>query len=731
MKALRYYLLLVLFLLSSSYVYTQNFNSVYSLNGTVVWAAGDNGALYRSVDGGMSYSSRSIGTVNYKSVTGIIANIWVAGEGGTLLISTNAGVNFTLSTIGAADNINSMYFTDINTGWVCCSNGKIYKSTNAGVNWISQASPVSVSLKIIKFVNASTGFSAGDGGTVIITTNGGVTWVQSATPMNKNILAGDISGSTIMVSLPDGWVLRSTNLGNTWSSIDYKVTTKPDITGLVMMNANTYLSCGVGGFIRKSTDGGATFTYQNNPLHLDLKTMYFKDSLRGWCISGNTNVILRTTNGGDNWYAPTGTTQTLSWVLKIPLAFYTSSGNVFYQSPWNKREIFVTNSNKVMRSLDVGETWVQVGTQMPYGYISNSFFVSPKDTNIFLCAIDSSDNVHGKVLRSTNYGQTWTETFSGNRSSDGIPMEMDPNHTDTIYYGPTDSIIFRSTNFGLTWASVSSQFFENICQIKVLPGNSNTIIVGSAAFIGNGTAKVRRSTDWGATWSLRDSNVGPYPEVPAIATSLLDSIIYCNQYRGNFNNGVKRSFDKGATWSHVNIDISPWGLDISKDDPNVFVYAPWDYSSGTAAYITYNKGVQFTPMPALSAPANFAVYFYNRRTLFLQQATGIYKLKVDISTPIGIQPVSTEIPKEFSLQQNYPNPFNPNTNIRFSIPKQSGVRVEVYDAIGRSINVLVDERLNPGIYNVQWDASGFSSGVYYYRINTDTYTETRKMILLK
>jgi photosystem II stability/assembly factor-like uncharacterized protein len=730
MKALRNLLLALLFC-SSSFIHSQIFNSIYCTANSLVYAVGNNGTIYRSGDGGQSYVNRSIGSANYKSISGKTASIWIAGENGTLLISTNNGINFTQSTIGTTDNINSIFFTDVNTGWVCCSNGKIYMSVNAGASWVSQVSQVSLSLNTIKFVNPSTGFAAGDGGTVVVTTNGGAAWTQSVTPLSKNILSGDISGSTIMVAMKDGWVLRSTNLGNSWNPIDYKITTKSDIAGLVMINANTYYSCGVGGFIRKSTNGGTTFTYGTNPFHVDLKSMYFLDSSRGWCLSSNTNVILRTTNGGVNWVPPNNTTQTLSWVMKIPLTFYTSSGNVFYQSTWNKKEIFVTNSNKVMRSLDVGETWAQVGTQMPYGYISNSFFVSPKDTNIFLCAIDSNDSVHGKVLRSTDYGQTWVETFSGNRSSDGIPMEMDPNHSDTIYYGPTDSTLFRSTNFGLTWSSVSPQIFENICQIRVLPGNSNTILVGSAAFIGNGPSKLRRSTDWGATWSLRDSNMGTYPEVPGIVTSLLDPLIYCTQYRGNINNGVKRSFDNGATWSHVNIDESPWGIDIAKDDPNTFVYAPWDYTVGPAGYITYDKGLHFTALPVLTNSQNFSVYFYNRNTLFLQQSMGIYKLKVTISSPIGIQPVSTEIPKEFSLWQNYPNPFNPNTNIKFNIPKESGVRLEIFDAIGRSISVIVDEKLNAGTYNVEWDGSGYSSGVYYYRIQTDSYTDTKKMILVK
>jgi photosystem II stability/assembly factor-like uncharacterized protein len=181
----------------------------------------------------------------------------------------------------------------------------------------------------------------------------------------------------------------------------------------------------------------------------------------------------------------------------------------------------------VMRSIDVGETWSQIGAAIPYGSISSSFFVSPKDTNIFLVAIDSNDAVHGKVLRSTDYGVSWSETFSGNRSADGTPMAVDPNHSDTVYYGPTDSVLFRSTNFGLTWNTVSPRHFDNVCIIKVLESNSNVILVGGAGTSQTGVSHLARSSDYGLTWAIVDSNTGTYPEypeVPVVVSSLLSPL---------------------------------------------------------------------------------------------------------------------------------------------------------------------------------------------------------------
>ncbi len=89
------------------------------------------------------------------------------------------------------------------------------------------------------------------------------------------------------------------------------------------------------------------------------------------------------------------------------------------------------------------------------------------------------------------------------------------------------------------------------------------------------------------------------------------------------------------------------------------------------------------------------------------------------------------IPSDFSLSQNYPNPFNPATTINYSIPELSNVVIKVYDVLGDEVAILVNEQKPAGSYEVQFDASKLSSGVYYYKIQAGNYIETRKMILLK
>ncbi|MFI5211900.1 MAG: T9SS type A sorting domain-containing protein, partial [Ignavibacteria bacterium] len=97
----------------------------------------------------------------------------------------------------------------------------------------------------------------------------------------------------------------------------------------------------------------------------------------------------------------------------------------------------------------------------------------------------------------------------------------------------------------------------------------------------------------------------------------------------------------------------------------------------------------------------------------------------------GIRLVENSVPRNYEVYQNYPNPFNPSTKIRIDVAARSFVKVAVYDVLGNQKEVLVDQNLNTGTYEVEWKASGFSSGVYFYRITMDGFSITKKMLLIK
>ncbi len=90
-----------------------------------------------------------------------------------------------------------------------------------------------------------------------------------------------------------------------------------------------------------------------------------------------------------------------------------------------------------------------------------------------------------------------------------------------------------------------------------------------------------------------------------------------------------------------------------------------------------------------------------------------------------------QLPTRFSLYQNYPNPFNPTTSIKYELPFSNHVVIKIYDLIGRELETLVDELKEPGVYNTEWDGNKYPNGMYFYRLRSGTYTESRKMILMK
>ena len=92
---------------------------------------------------------------------------------------------------------------------------------------------------------------------------------------------------------------------------------------------------------------------------------------------------------------------------------------------------------------------------------------------------------------------------------------------------------------------------------------------------------------------------------------------------------------------------------------------------------------------------------------------------------------STDLPPHFSLGQNYPNPFNPMTTISFSLPSKSFVSLKVFDVIGRKVATIVSEELSAGNHSRKWNAANITSGMYFYVLNAGSFSETKKLVLLR
>jgi len=125
------------------------------------------------------------------------------------------------------------------------------------------------------------------------------------------------------------------------------------------------------------------------------------------------------------------------------------------------------------------------------------------------------------------------------------------------------------------------------------------------------------------------------------------------------------------------------------------------------------------------------VFFANATTGWAVGDSGIILKTTDGGGPIGIIPISIEIPSNYRLEQNYPNPFNASSKFKIQISKLSEVKVVVYDILGREMVTLVNEQLKPGTYEVEFNGSNYPSGTYFYRLNAKDYTETKRMVLAK
>ncbi len=150
-----------------------------------------------------------------------------------------------------------------------------------------------------------------------------------------------------------------------------------------------------------------------------------------------------------------------------------------------------------------------------------------------------------------------------------------------------------------------------------------------------------------------------------------------------------------------------------------------------------SNGLEQYTIPGL-APGTYDVTVsrlgYETETKTIQLGTinqDTVNFYLDTMNVIGITNISSESPKSFMLGQNYPNPFNPVTNIRIQMPKTGFAKLIVFDVLGREVKTLVNEELKAGSYRVDFDGSRLSSGIYFYRLETSGFTETRKMILIK
>jgi len=178
--------------------------------------------------------------------------------------------------------------------------------------------------------------------------------------------------------------------------------------------------------------------------------------------------------------------------------------------------------------------------------------------------------------------------------------------------------------------------------------------------------------------------------------------------------------------------------------PVKFVWqASTDIDEDSLYYTLWIRGANIdTSISAISD----AYFYFDGHGLLVKNSIYNWFVKVNdgtdwtasIDTFIFITPDFVDVkdndnttPKQYILYQNYPNPFNPTTTIRFDLPERARVVLKICNILGQEVAELVNEEKQPGVYEVNWNASGFANGVYFYRLEAGRYTETKKLVLMK
>ena len=680
-------------------------NTIYALDfvdDNTGYSGGNYGTIMKTTDNGgdwtklnTEFSDRILSLDFTDANTG-----YAGGDDQLLKKTTDGGQTWSDITLPSAPNfyLFDIDFLNANTGYVLgffLMESLIWKTTDGGLNWTTQSTDGANYLNNLYFLDANTGFASGGsfGGEIIKTTDGGLNWnfnYQDSYAKHSMVFLNSLTGYT---GSDQGRVYKTTDAGNSWNFVlsDGGI----DIMSMNFINANTGFGFGTGSVYVKTTDGGDNW-YQSNQIGSSMSSQYFDASVtpNGTIhAAGTFGAMVRSTNSGVDFTFKESVTD--GYVSDIEF-INTTTGYA----------VTGFNHGDILKTTDAGANWVSqittyttpiygiAFTSDETGYLAGSISLY-KTTNgginwntvynsttneIFTDIVFTDANTgyavgsYGRQLKTTNAGVSWTASTIS--SSGSIMSSLCFVNESSGYAVGDNNAAVRTTNAGVNWTSMSvASPFVNLSDVFFTDINNGYISC---------TNGIYRTTNGGDSWFLLSTPTGGYAKV---------------QFRGNFGYAITgdgkiiKSIDAGVSWI-VQPTVTTNGLSALYFNSDNFIY--------TGGLL----GTMLKTIPS---------------ELLITQTGNIY----------------SEIPQSISLSQNYPNPFNPVTNLEFEIPavlhgaSPGFVSLKVYNIVGKEIATLVDGNLNPGIYKYKFDGSNLTSGVYFYTLKVNGFSETKKMILLK